>query len=260
MRVTVTFNTSGPESSINFPLHYNYCLQGFIYHHISTHLADFLHNKGYRYRERAFRMFTFSRVFGRYRIRKEKQIICFNSPIKFQISSPLKDFLQEFAETLARIPEVSIEGNTLLVSSIEVHFPPSATSPQLIKMLSPVTVYSTLSTPSGKKKTYYYSPFEEEFSRLIRENMVKKYTSLYGSSPTSDELTIAPARVSKNSEKIIKYTPDKAPAFIIKGWMGQYRLEGNPELIRLAHDTGIGAKNSQGFGMFETKNPEKPEK
>lgn len=49
-----------------------------------------------------------------------------------------------------------------------------------IRMLSPVTIYSTLFSANGKKKTYYYSPFEKEFSQLIRANILKKYEALYG--------------------------------------------------------------------------------
>jgi len=39
--------------------------------------------------------------------------------------------------------------------------------------------------------------------------------------------------------------------FIIKGWMGKFRLRGNPELIKFSYEAGLGAKNSQGFGMWE---------
>jgi CRISPR-associated endoribonuclease Cas6 len=40
-------------------------------------------------------------------------------------------------------------------------------------MLSPVTMYSTLTKEDKTKKVYYYSPFEEEFNRLIKENLRK---------------------------------------------------------------------------------------
>jgi len=33
--------------------------------------------------------------------------------------------------------------------------------------------------------------------------------------------------------------------------MGIYKLKGGPELIHLVYDAGLGAKNPQGFGMFE---------
>ncbi|MBC7189418.1 hypothetical protein H5U35_04285, partial [Candidatus Aerophobetes bacterium] len=51
-----------------------------------------------------------------------------------------------------------------------------------------------------------------------------------------------------------KYTPGKSSYTLIKGWMGTYRLEGNPELIKFSYDAGLGAKNSQGFGMYEVVN------
>lgn len=251
MRLTVTFQSLEPESSVRLPLHYNHALQGFIYSHISEHLAHLLHDKGFRYEKRAFRLFTFSRLFGKFRIKKRNETITFIGPLRLQISSPQDELLQEFAETLARAGEVRINSNPLLVSSIEVHFTPSFTSFQVIKMLSPVTVYSTLFTASGKRKTYYFSPFEEEFSRLIKENIIKKYVSFYEKKPAPDDFTVSPEKINKRAEKIIKYTPKDKPYTIIKGWMGVYKLEGNPELIRLAYDVGLGAKNPQGFGMFE---------
>jgi len=249
MRLTVTFQ--GPDFTpfVRLPLHYNYCVQSFIYRHISQHLASFLHNKGYRYEKRSFKLFTFSRIFGKYKI--EKETIIFNFPFKFYISSPVEDFVQEFAETLARSKEVSIANNHLFISSIEVHFSPNFTSPVLIKMLSPITIYSTLLTSNGKKKTYFYSPFEDEFSKLIQKNILKKYISFYQKKPSSEKFKISPVQVNKNSKKLVKYTPKNSPYTLIKGWMGEYKLEGNPELISFAYDAGIGAKNSQGFGMFE---------
>ncbi|MBC7190399.1 CRISPR-associated endoribonuclease Cas6, partial [Candidatus Aerophobetes bacterium] len=200
MRITVTFQNIKPEGFVELPLHYNYALQGFIYNHISTHLASFLHNRGYRYQKRVFRMFTFSRLEGRYHIEKEKEAILFAGPVTLHISSPVDDFLQEFAETLARASEVSIEKNMLVVSSIEVHFSPDIDSLAVIKMLSPLTCYSTFVSREGKKKTYYFSPFEKEFSELVRKNIVKKYISFYGRKPVSEDLKITPLKVNKNSE------------------------------------------------------------
>lgn len=249
MRLTITFQTLDSQTEVKLPLHYNYSLQGFIYRHISDYLANFLHSKGYRHEKRVFRLFTFSRIYGKFCIKKDT--IIFVAPIKLQVSSPLDDFLQEFAETLARVPEVSIDNNSLMVSSIEVHFSPIPTSYQLIRMLTPVTIYSTLLTAEGKKRTYYYSPFEKDFSLLIQKNICKKYISFYKRKPAVEKFTITAQKVNKSSEKILKYTPPKSPYVIIKGWMGEYSLEGNPELIRFAYDAGIGGKNSQGFGMFE---------
>jgi len=39
--------------------------------------------------------------------------------------------------------------------------------------------------------------------------------------------------------------------FIIEGWMGDFVLKGDQEVIKLALRCGIGGKNSQGFGCFK---------
>lgn len=42
---------------------------------------------------------------------------------------------------------------------------------------------------------------------------------------------------------------------VIKVWSGIYKLSGPTGLMRLAFDTGLGAKNPQGFGMIEKWQP-----
>jgi len=242
MRVSILFEHF--KENISLPLHYNYLLQSFTYHHISKNMADFLHNEGYKFGKRKFKLFTFSRLMGRFRINKEK--ITFSGPIHFHISSPIEGFIQEFAETLARVPQINLSENPLIVSSIEVHFKPNISDSVNIKMLSPLTIYSTLSLADGRKKTYYYSPFEKEFSSLTAKNIFKKYNALYKKEPFSSNFSIEPLKINKQSEKIIKYK-----GTVIKAWMGTYSLKGNPELISLAYDAGLGSKNPQGFGMFE---------
>lgn len=253
MRVKVTLeHPEGKE--VAFPLYYNYALQGFIYRHLSSELATFLHNEGYPLEKRKFKFFTFSRLLGKFRINSKEEKISFIGPVSFYLSSPKDQIIQQFADTLLRFPEVTFSRNQLIISNIEAFPKPSLQDDVTIRMLSPLTVYSTLFSANGKKKTYYYSPFEEEFSQLLRANILKKYQALQGkpypekSNPSYFE--ISPQKIGRNSEKIIKYTPSAGPYTLIKAWLGRYRIQGNSELISLAYDTGLGSKNSQGFGMF----------
>jgi CRISPR-associated endoribonuclease Cas6 len=243
------------ENEIIFPLHYNHDLQSFIYHHISPELADFLHKEGYLLGKRRFKLFCFSRLLGKFHINSPEEKIIFSGPISFYLSSPKNQFIQQFAETLLKSPEVNLSKNLLVITNVEVFSKPDIQSNVTIRMLSPVTVYSTLFSANGKKKTYYYSPFEKEFSQLIRANILKKYQALYGTSyhekPNPSHFQITAERVSQNSEKKIKYIPSLGSYTLIKAWLGTYRIQGEPEVISLAYDTGLGSKNSQGFGMFE---------
>lgn len=242
MRVTITLESE--NGKIRIPLHYNYLIQSFIYAHISKNMAEFLHTEGYIYQKRKFKLFTFSRLSGsRYRIKNGE--IEFNREVILTISSPIEKFIQEFAETLARIAEVKVAKNKLYVTRIQVHFRPHFKNELLIKMLSPITIYSTLVKRDGRKKTYYYNPWEEEFNDLVGRNLIKKYCAFYNQKMVDDFL-LKPVKVSKRDEKIIRYKNT-----IIKGWMGIYEIKGNEDLIAFSYDVGLGAKNSQGFGMWE---------
>ena len=139
-------------------------------------------------------------------------------------------------------------GNTdLKVSSVYVHNDPEFGDEILLRTISPITIYSTLLTSDGKKKTYYFSPYEREFSSLIDKNLRKKYFALHKEEIQSDTVELTP--IGRQKEVIANFKET-----IIKGWLGVYRMKGNHELLKLAYDVGIGGKNSEGFGCFELIN------
>jgi len=241
MRLTLNFFS---EKNLKLPISHNEIIQGFIYRHLNKTLSNFLHNHGFTFEKRRFKLFTFSRLIGKIRIKEDTFEI--TPPFKLVVSSPHEEILRSLAENLVKPSETKIGHNTVYIESINVHFIPQISEEAKIKMLSPVTIYSTLKKADGGKKTYYYNPSEKEFSQLIKENILKKYSAIYKKKPDSEDFIIKPVRVSKKDEKIVRYKN-----FIIKGWMGIYSIKGNPELIKLAYDAGIGSKNSQGFGCFE---------
>jgi len=57
-------------------------------------------------------------------------------------------------------------------------------------------------------------------------------------------------KYGKREFRLIKFQKET----VIKTWSGIYPLKGLIELIKLAFDWGLGAKNSQGFGMIEKWN------
>lgn len=243
MRVCFQFQA---EKEFKTPLSYNYGLQSLIYNSIDDKLAAFLHDKGYLYGKRKFKLFTFSRIQGRARFLKNEKEFAFAPPFKIIVSSPIGTFIESLAENLVRLAEIQLFRQAAYLESINVYAQPHFNSDAEVTMLSPVTMYSTLSTADGKKKTYYYAPSEAEFSKLLEENLKKKYEVLYKAVPTGLKFSIEPTGVTKSHEKIMDYK-----GTVIKGWMGRYKLAGSPELLNLGYDAGLGAKNSQGFGCFE---------
>ncbi|MEO0293613.1 MAG: CRISPR-associated endoribonuclease Cas6 [candidate division WOR-3 bacterium] len=248
MRIRINFL---PENSLfKIPVNYNYLIQSFIYRNISKNLSDFLHGKGYSLGKRTFKMFTFSRISGKSIYEKETKTLIFKDNFEFWVSSPLSDFLESYATELLKKPELWIGEQRVYVHSIEIGITPTFGEEITVKMLSPITVYRTLEDKIGKKKTYYFHPRESEFSELVSENIKRKYKALYKCQPPSQEFKIIPEKLSKNSEQITYYKNK----YVIKGWLGVYTLKSHPEMLKLAWNAGIGAKNSEGFGMFEILN------
>ena len=226
-------------------MQYNHILQGFIYHHISPELSAFLHQEGFLYEKRSFKLFCFSNLMGRYRIHRGEKTIEFAPPFKLIVSSPIERFIQELAETLLKKPEIDLQGQQVLIESIEIYPTPDIDGELLVKMLSPMTMSSTLKTADNRTKRYYYAPFEKDFSPLIEANALKKYQAFHKTPADGLRLEVTPERVNKNCEKILNFKDT-----VIKAWTGVYRLQGSPELLHIAYACGLGGRNSQGFGMI----------
>lgn len=233
------------EKDFVIPIHYNYYVQSFLYKSISPKLARILHDHGFPIGKRRFKLFTFSRILGEYQINNNDGNIAFTSPFKLIVSSIMKEFIEDIGEELMRKEKVKVFSQWVSLNSVEVSDLSINRDKLQIKMLSPITIYSTLSRADGRKKTYYYSPFEKEFSQLISENAKKKFKAFYGKEPNG-EIHLISLNVNKSNERIIFYK-----GIVIKGWMGIYGLSGDQQLMKLAYDAGLGGKNSQGFGCFE---------
>ncbi|MGB9721131.1 MAG: CRISPR-associated endoribonuclease Cas6 [bacterium] len=244
MRIKITIAPLG-EKEITLPRHYNYLVQGFIYKNLKKQIATKVHDEGFTYEKRGFRLFTFSRLFGTF-VNSGESIIFKNNCVLY-LASPVTKILESFASSLARKGKIRIGEKYLQVTSIEVLFNREYSPPIYIRTLSPITVYSTLITKEGRKKTYYYTPFEEEFGIQIKNNLLKKHAVINSRQNIAElDFIITPHRVSKNNEHIVFYKDT-----VVKAWSGIYKLSGSKELIQIAFDCGIGAKNSQGFGMIE---------
>lgn len=240
MRLTLRESEDG---RVVLPTSYNHLIQAAIYNNISRELADFLHNKGFLFGKRSFKMFTFSRLEGRYVLDRKNKRFVYYGDLTLHISSPIDKFIEDLANTIALRGFITVGKQKLKV--IELTFPPKPvieSNKLRVRTLSPLTIYSTLKTYDGKKKTYYYSPYEKEFSELINSNIKKKHFLLTGKNIKSN-IKIEPLKVR---EVVVIYKDT-----VIKGWLGYFSLSGPKTLIETAYEVGLGAKNSQGFGMIE---------
>ena len=146
-------------------------------------------------------MFTFSKLYGRYRI--YNGTISFFPPVELIISSLLDRFVKELANSMLKKSDLHLCGESISIEEIKIHQKPEIRDKVKVRMFSPVVVYSTLMTKESKKKTYYYSPYEEEFVDLIDKNLRKKYKAFYEKEPRARKLKIG--LMGKPKEKVLKY-------------------------------------------------------
>lgn len=237
MQIKIEFSS---EEDIILPIHYNHIVQAFIYNNIDEELASFMHDEGYMSSGRKFKLFTFSNILKR-GILKNKRFN-FRKDIEIIVSSPIDKFCKSIVNSMLLSDKLNLGGNQIKVAKIQMLEKNIDVKEIVVETISPITVYSTLLKPNGGKFTYYYQDREKEFEKLIGENLVKKYNAFHGQDIIEDnDIEI----ISKGSTKqnIIYYKD-----FIVKGQTGRFIIKGNKKLLQMGLDSGLGSKNSQGFG------------
>ncbi|MFO7734692.1 MAG: CRISPR-associated endoribonuclease Cas6 [bacterium] len=234
------------DSKLLIRMEYKASLQALVYSMLDEQFAKWLHDRGYSYEKRSFKLFCFTGFQERYRFIKETQEFLYPQEVSFYISSPVYEILEQAAKNFAISSEVDVAGRKLTANSIEVIPSPQVKSNRIrINACEPVEVHSTLKKPDGKKKKYYYSPMEKEFSELVNANIRKKWTSLHREECPWN-LEIKPVRMKYCRQRVQNFKKTT-----LKGWTGHFYLEGDPEILQFALDAGIGSSNSAGYGFIE---------
>jgi CRISPR-associated endoribonuclease Cas6 len=257
MRLKISFiDLHGKD--IVFPVHdVKYLLHYLTYNSFSEQMANKLYLEGFPVNGRKFKLFTISDILEKGVVKNG--YINFGQSITFYFSSPLQVLASDFGNNALRKSAVKINEFNLYLREFSIMDEPNISGQVLAKTLSPIVEFSTF-VHNEKKITHYYYPTENEFKCLIEENARKKYIAIKQAQGVSvDEdvvkdlhLDIEPYRFSqKRNERIVYFKHT-----VIKGYTGVYRLTGSPELIKVTYDAGLGAKSSEGFGMWEIWNKE----
>lgn len=231
------------ERPLSIPINYHHILQSIIYNNMADGAGSsgFYHDGGYTAGGRSFKLFCFSLLRGKYSVAGKR--ITFTDSADFQVRSPEVNVIREVAGNVSQrgiyfgrehIANVSAQLSNQEIESSEI----------LVKMISPMTVYTT-DPDSGR--TWFYDPSDPIFARAIQDNFLRKYKAYYGIWPDS-EIYIEPYKVSDRDKYVTAYKN-----FYITGWRGYYVLSGERQYLNFLYQAGLGAKNSQGFGMFEVE-------
>lgn len=223
------------------PINYQRILQSIIYHGIELFPAysEYIHEAGYGYGDRKYRMFTFGLLKGKYRIENGK--IIFMDSVSFEVRSPEILLLKLLKESLRM---KGIRYGKQWYGNVKTTLKDETVEQEeiYIQMKTPIVVYET---DHESRKTYFFQPDEEGFYYGIQDNFVRKYHAYTGIEIMGD-IEIYPAKITAKDKCVTKYKE-----FYINGWLGEYILRGERKYLDFLYQSGIGSKNAQGFGMFD---------
>lgn len=255
MRFKITFNRTGKQRML--PMDYQYFLSAWIYKVIGQadpEFSAFLHSQGYWNGKKSFKLFGYSPLsFGKPVLWKEKSLFEIQeNQLSVNISFHLAEAAERFIIGLFNNQQLYIgdrfNGLDLLVASVERLPGTDAGATLAYRALSPVVV-SVL--PEGKKYPDYLNPESESYEVLLRQNLMNKFNSIPGNVPIG---TIAPfyfklRSIPRSKLVTIKpYTPEQSK---VRGFIFDFLLTCPVEIHQLILSTGVGEKNSMGFGWVE---------
>lgn len=241
MRMRVTLLSKG---KIDIPWNYLHYLHAFTYSSmlkIEPDLARFLHERGFNVEGHIYKLFNFSLLYPK-RAEKGEDGLKMTPPILWWISSPLTEVIESLATFLLQENKVKIKNSLLEVERIEIEENPNLEGKSLFKTLSPIVV-STGVKVKDKLEHKFLSPEDKKFWEIAKVNLLRKAKALR-LKVESDELYFEPTGNWRS--KLLEVQGTKVRAFDVEFW-----AEGNPELLQVAYDCGLGERNAQGFGMIK---------
>jgi CRISPR-associated endoribonuclease Cas6 len=221
MRIRLRFQ--GP---LSVPVAYHLLLQRTLYSLFPPEIIR-------AWRERhGFRPLTFSRLLGRTRIVQQQLFL--SGPIDWWISFRQADEALSLLDGIQTQPTLVIGGQRMAISDLEIEPPFVWTRDMMgVTTLSPIVADDNV-----KGRIVSYAPDDPRFQSHIRHNAQAKALQFLGR--PINALTIRPLETS-----CVRSWYGTTPVI---GYRGQFLLTGEPALLELLYDVGIGRRNGLGFG------------
>lgn len=242
----ILFSFTPTNAPLNLPLSYHHILQGLVYNMLGEDplFSDFLHNAGYEDSEsHKYKLFVFSDLMGKYKTQGDR--IIFPHKILFELRSPSEDLRQVLLDVVTHKQIFYLANQKIELTDVRFSDHLILTESVRIQMISPITLHLGYQDENGVSKTRYISPKDEDFGYYLNKNFGHKYEAAFGRLP-EEPIQIAPESWS-NYRKYVTQFNNKT---LITAWNGYCTLKGRPDYLNFVYDTGLGDRNSQGFGMF----------
>ncbi|MBE3577932.1 MAG: CRISPR-associated endoribonuclease Cas6 [Limnochordales bacterium] len=241
MRLHVVFSSEEP---VTLPWHYPSLLQGYLYRAIAKarpDLGSLLHDRGLTAEGHRYKMMVFSRLFPR-QASPASNGLSMTPPIHWWVSSPLLAPMQALVEALMSENQAILGAANLDVASVEVEPTPDLSGFVWCETISPL-VASTAVRDGEKLQKRYLSPYDAAFWQVLAANLQRKAAAFGLPVQPASTVRFKPGHEWRSRLLQVQGTQ-------VRGYEGRFAIEGDPQLLLLAYEAGLGERNSQGFGMF----------
>ncbi len=230
--------TLSPAQPLRLPFAHFEILQGVFYKLLSRDaaLAAAVHDKQPG-PEKQFKFFCFTDLHGRYAI--ENRTLVYTGEVRWELRSADEAIIRTVAEAVTAVPHIEIYGTPCTVLSCDSRETRFLHDVIDWEMDTPLLYYRT----DDRGFSTYYAPAESCFTAGIAGNVVRKYTAFYGEPPRG----VVRFEVLGGVRKCVTRYKHSA----ITGYYGRYRLRAPATVLDFVYHTGLGAKNSMGFGVVK---------
>lgn len=255
MRFNLTLSIDKQQFGDIIPLNYQYAASALIYKILSNSGSEFslwLHENGFQENQRRFKLFTFSRLYiPRYSIEGSYLKILSDS-IEWYISFLPERSTQEFVQGLFKEQQFFELGDRranirFRVQGVEILPSPVFKETMTFKTLSPACIVRQEEDGSEK----YISPDHPDAASIVKLNLLNKYRAFYGHDFPEEYFPFSLRVLTNPRSSLITIKEGMPQESKIRGFMCRFELTAPVELMKIMYETGLGSKNSQGFGMSE---------
>lgn len=236
------------------PFNYQYPVASWIYHTIhqgNSEFAGWLHEHGYSYGQRKFKLFTFSPFRFRQVKAQGDRLLGFGSTCGISIRFLLPEGVQPFVQGCFVNRQFSIGDGIskahFQVQTVECMPVPEFSRTMRYHTFSPICV-SRPPMIDGERYARYLPPGEPDYSQRLHENLMNKLKA----AGIAEELSESPFDLKVLSEpksKLIHIKADRETESKIRAYNFTFELTAHPLLHHVGYYAGFGEKNSMGMGM-----------
>lgn len=256
MRFKINLHRPSNQRMLSFD--YQYYISAWIYkvlQQADEDFATFLHQQGYGNGNKHFKLFNYSPLyFGKPKLWKEKSLFeITTNNVSLQVSFYLPDAAERFIVGLFNNQQVFIgdkfNGINFTVSQIERMPEPLLNETVHYKAFSPVVV----SLNSDDKYATYLSPDYNDYALLLKSNLNQKINTLPNTQLPLTNFQFDWQLTGQAKSKLITIKPGTPQQSKVRGYKYPFTLTASPEIHQFILSTGLGEKNSTGFGWCEVE-------